>query len=167
MTSRTSLAAVSGKLAGEQADVQSDTSTTEVGVAEIAKAGERFQAMRLGNQATIKVAKKPRVTVEVPSTMQTLVKTFGDSFIECFPQEFRDAVDEAYEFWRENPDSYLPFEAETIEQKEEMLVCMRAYAECAPNGPYTIRTIADPNPLLLVWRAQDKRKRRNGSDAGS
>jgi hypothetical protein len=90
-------------------------------------------------------------------TMAGLRRVLGDSVLDVFPPELRDAVDRAYVIWQTNPDSYLPTPFDTEQDKLDSLVVMRAYAECAPKGPYTIRTISDDDPKLLVWRAQNRR----------
>lgn len=91
--------------------------------------------------------------------MRALRRILGDVVLEVFPADLRKAVDDAYGFWQATPDSYLITDFEDEKEKDDALLVMRAYAECADNGGYTIRTLVDPDPCKLVWRAQTKQTR--------
>lgn len=89
--------------------------------------------------------------------MAALRRIFGDGVLDIFPKELREAVDNCYKFWQEHPDSYINTPFDTADELRDSLIAMRAYAECADNGGYTIRTLAKPDPALLTWRAQNRR----------
>ncbi len=111
----------------------------------------------LAGEAPHTVTRKAAGVVRNEPTMAGLRRVLGDGVLAIFPQELMDAVDRAYVIWKENPDVYLPTPFDTEQDRADSLTVMRAYAECAPKGPYTIRTLSDPNPLLLIWRAQNRR----------
>jgi hypothetical protein len=89
--------------------------------------------------------------------MAALVRILGDEVLDIFPEPMRDAVDTAYTFWQTHPDSYLDTEFGSKQERDDVLIVLRAYAEAAPGGPYTIRTVQDENPAMLCWRAQNRR----------
>lgn len=99
------------------------------------------------------------VQVSEPVT-RALRRILGDSVLDIFPSGLVEAVDNAYEFWMKTPDSYLITNFDTEQDKLDSLIIMRAYADCADDGGYTIRTLADDDPRRLVWRAQTRRKAR-------
>jgi hypothetical protein len=92
--------------------------------------------------------------------MRGLRRILGDSVLDVFPEALIASVDKCYTFWQEHPDSYIVTMFDTEQDMADSLVVMRAYAECADGGGYTIRTVADENPLKLVWRAQNRRTRK-------
>jgi hypothetical protein len=89
--------------------------------------------------------------------MRALRNILGDVVLDIFPQPLRDAVDKAYTFWREHPDSFLDTTFASVEEKFDSLTVMRAYADCAGENGYTIRTDAHADPLVLSWRVQNRR----------
>jgi hypothetical protein len=89
--------------------------------------------------------------------MSALRRILGDGVLDIFPTALMDAVDRAYAIWQENPDSYLPTSFDSEQDKADSLTVMRAYCECAPKGPWTIRTLSQDDPCLLMWRVQTRR----------
>ncbi len=87
-------------------------------------------------------------------TMRALRRILGDSVLDVFPEDLIKAVDSAYDFWRNTPDSYLITDFGSETEKADALAVMRAYSECAGDKGYTIRVLADDDPRRLVWRAQ-------------
>ena|SRR6266851_4617544 len=115
---------------------------------------------RFGHLGAVEAKSMPkpvRTAVKTEATMAGLRRILGDQVLDVFPQALADAVDRAYRIWKDNPDSYLPTPFDTPQDKADSLFVMRAYAECSPHGPYTIRTLQDPDECLLVWRAQTRR----------
>lgn len=94
--------------------------------------------------------------------MRSLRRILGDAIMDVFPDGLVTAVDDAYKFWLATPDSYLITDFDSEQDKQDSLTVMRAYADCADDGGYTIRTLADEDPRRLVWRAQTRRKVRGG-----
>lgn len=90
-------------------------------------------------------------------TMLGLRRILGDSVLNIFPKALRDAVDASYKFWEMTPDSYIGTTYDSAEDLADSLFVMRAYAEAADNGGYTIRTTASGDPCVLQWRAQTRR----------
>jgi hypothetical protein len=115
-----------------------------------------------GNLAagSVRKVQKSGPTVAKPPMMQELCRILGkDRVLSIFPDGLMESVDYAYTFWMNNPDSYIDVAFETEEELADVVTVMRAYAECAPKGPYTIRTVATDDPKVLAWRAQNRRGR--------
>lgn len=112
--------------------------------------------IRTPEKASAEKAKQPYREPQ----MKALRRIFGDVVLEIFPQTFIDAVELAYRFWFDHPDSYLDTLFDTEQEKNDSLTAMRAYAEIAgPEGEgYTISTRTHDDPCMLVWRAQTRRK---------
>ena|SRR5713226_1432982 len=115
----------------------------------------------LGADPAKMVTAKRAVAAKVEPVMAGLRRILGDEVLDIFPRPLMEAVDRSYQIWLANPDSYLPTQFDTEQEKKDSLHVMRAYAECAPDGPYTIRTLSDENPALLIWRAQTRRGSRD------
>jgi hypothetical protein len=93
-----------------------------------------------------------------PPQMAELARILGSELVlSIFPQGLMEAVDYGYTFWLEHPDSYIDVAYDTVQERNDVEVVMRAYAECAPKGPYTIRTVQTDVPEVLSWRAQNRR----------
>jgi hypothetical protein len=115
---------------------------------------------RFAHLATVgekQITHERAVAKKAEPVMAGLVRILGVTVLDIFPQALRDAVDKSYDIWMANPDVYLPTPFDTEQDKLDSLHVMRAYAECSPKGPYTIRTVKDDDPCLLVWRAQTRR----------
>lgn len=95
----------------------------------------------------------------IEPTIHALRRILGTVVKDIFPEEFADAVEAGYRFWEANPSSYLDTLFDSAQERDDSLICMRAYAEIAgPNGDgYTIATRSHDNPAMLVWRAQTRR----------
>lgn len=104
----------------------------------------------------VKKTRAPNQTRE--PQMAALRRILGDGVMGIFPLGIIQAVDKGYEFYLANPDSFLdtPFANEA--EKDDALTVMRAYAECAPNGGYTIRTTKVDDPATLSWRTTKRQK---------
>jgi hypothetical protein len=102
-------------------------------------------------------AREKKAAEKREPVMRGLRRILGDSVLDIFPQPLMASVDAAYKVWLANPDSYIPTKFDTEQSKLDALHVMRAYAECADDGGYTIRSLADPDPCMLIWRAQNRR----------
>lgn len=96
--------------------------------------------------------------------MTALTRILGDHVRDIFPEEFREAVTKSYTFWREHPDSYLDTLFDTAQERDDTLTVLRAYAECAPDGPWSIRTQSNNDPKMLCWRVQNRFRRNTSSE---
>jgi hypothetical protein len=114
-------------------------------------------------QQSIKRTRKP-TTDQHETALQSLQRILGDAVLEVIPEDVREAVEAAYKFWEEHSDSYLitPFDDEV--GRNDALTVMKAYAEIAPNGPYTIRVDRNSEPHVLHWRAQTRQGRKTGDE---
>lgn len=121
-----------------------------------------FPALETGQVR--RVEKKAAVSQKREPQMAALRRILGDGVLGIFPDGIIQAVDRSYQFWQANPDSFLDTPFETVQEKEDALTVMRAYAECAPTGPYTIRTVAMEDPRVLSWRAQNRRGSKNDNE---
>jgi hypothetical protein len=90
------------------------------------------------------------------TVLQSLKRILGDSVLDIIPTDVQEAVEAAYKFWSEHSDSYLVTPFDDQKGRDDALAVMKAYAEIAPNGPYTIRTDKDSEPEVLLWRAQTR-----------
>jgi hypothetical protein len=119
--------------------------------------GKSLVALRLAQSTQTTVTRTKKEAPPKIPLMRSLRNILGDGVLEIFPLAMRESVDAVYKFWVDHPDSYqvTPFESE--EEKEEALIVMRAYAECAWDTGYTIRVVSDDDPSRLVWRAQNRR----------
>lgn len=124
--------------------------------------GRGLDTKPLGASQAFTPEKVTRVPVKTEPVMRMLRRIFGDVVLDIFPAAFRQAVNDSYRHWVENPDSFLITDFDTEQDKLDSLAAMRAYSECADDGGYSIRTLADKDPCRLVWRAQTRRKIRGG-----
>jgi hypothetical protein len=111
----------------------------------------------LAPPAELVTARQAHAAEKKEPVMRGLRRILGDIVLEIFPQPLMDAVDSAYKVWLANPDSYIPTAFDSEQDKADSLHVMRAYAECAGEHGYTIRTLADPDPTLLIWRVSNRR----------
>jgi len=105
----------------------------------------------------IEAAVRAQKADKVEPTMAGLRRILGDSVLDIFPVELRNAVDAAYKHWSDHPDSYLETPFDTADECNDALTLMRAYCECAPAGPWTLRTIDPDIRPVLHWRVQNRR----------
>jgi hypothetical protein len=131
------------------------TTKDHLEVAEYTEEPKEFLAFAASQ--TRQVVKGQKVTPKREPQMAALRRILGNNVLDIFPLELIQAVDASYKFWLENPDSFLDTPFETVEEKNDALLIMRAYAECADDGGYSIRTVTMEDPLLLSWRAQNRR----------
>lgn len=126
-------------------------------------AGRSLSAIKVD---TARSVKRTRKTTDTPheTVLQALRRILGDSVLEVIPTDVQEAVEAAYEFWSQHSDSYLvtPFDDQT--GRDDALAVMKAYAEIAPMGPYTIRVDKDSEPHVLHWRAQTRQGRGTASE---
>jgi hypothetical protein len=124
-------------------------------VAEYTEEPKEFTALEASQVRQI--VKGEKVSLKKEPQMRALRRILGHNVLDVFPLGIIQAVDASYKFWLENPDSFLdtPFESEA--EKDDALLVMRAYAECADDGGYSIRTVKTDDPCLLSWRAQNRR----------
>jgi hypothetical protein len=94
------------------------------------------------------------------TVLQQLRRILGEPVLELIPKDVQEAVEAAYIFWKEHSDSYLITPFDDQQGRDDALAVMKAYAEIAPNGPYTIRTDKDSEPEVLLWRAQTRQGRK-------
>lgn len=116
-----------------------------------------FGRLAFAEENVTTVVKEKAAAEPKEPQMAALRRIFGDVVLSIFPRELRDAVDNCYRFWEEHPDSYINTQFDTAEELRDSLIAMRAYAECADGGGYTIRTLSKEDPTLLTWRAQNRR----------
>lgn len=116
-----------------------------------------FGRLAIAEENVTTVVKEREAAEPKEPQMAALRRIFGDGVLDIFPPELREAVDNCYKFWQANPDSYINTQFDTADELRDSLIAMRAYAECADNGGYTIRTLSKPDPTLLTWRAQNRR----------
>lgn len=116
-----------------------------------------FGKLAIAEENVTTVEKERTATEPREAQMAALRRIFGDGVLEIFPKELREAVDNCYAFWQAHPDSYINTMFDTPDELRDSLIAMRAYAECADGGGYTIRTLSKPDPCLLTWRAQNRR----------
>lgn len=89
--------------------------------------------------------------------MRALRRILGDQVMDIFPIGFVNSVEKAYLHWQQHPDSFLVSEFDSQQERDDSLTVMRAYAECAGDKGYTIRTERDTPPKVLHWRVQTRR----------
>ena len=112
---------------------------------------------------TRKVNRKAQAA-DAETSLQLLKRLFGDDVYDVFPPDLMSAVDDAYKFWRDNPNSYLATRFEDMTSLRDAEKLMRAYSEVAGEEGYTIRTVGSDDPLVLVWRAQTRRTVKKGEE---
>jgi hypothetical protein len=121
------------------------------------KPDETHPASKIGKTTIRTAVTRTGAKAPIEPQMAALVRILGDEVLDIFPDPMRDAVDTAYTFWQAHADSYLDTEFGSKQERDDVLTVLRAYAEAAPGGPYTIRTVQDENPAMLCWRAQNRR----------
>src|SRR5208282_5018906 len=99
-----------------------------------------YAALTDKEPGTVTRAKRP--VKKVPPAFQTLRRILGDTVLEIFPMQLSQAVDQSYMVWKQNPDTYLGTECETVEEMDDVLFVMRACAQIAGEKGYSIRTVA-------------------------
>jgi len=90
--------------------------------------------------------------------MRALRRILGDGIMGIFPEELMKSVDAAHEFWQTNGDDFLVTDFDTVQDKEDSVTVMRAYAECAQDNGYSVYTRSDDDPLRLVWKVAKRRE---------
>lgn len=110
------------------------------------------------------VKRKKTTTGPTETSLQALVRILGPDVIDVIPEDVQNAVRIAYKFWQEHPDSYLVTEFPDEASKRDALAVMKAFAEIAPEGPYTIRVDWDSEPNVLHWRAQTRQGRKAATE---
>lgn len=115
---------------------------------------------------TASVTKKTsrRTTGPRETVLQGLVRILGSEVRDIIPTDVQEAVEAAYTFWNEHSDSYLVTRFDSEADKLDAVIVMKAYAEIAPNGPYTIRVDHDSPAKVLHWRAQTRQGRNTDSE---
>jgi hypothetical protein len=108
------------------------------------------------------VKRTPKKEANREPQLRALRRLLGDVVLTIFPEPLRESIDASYQFWLKNPDSYQITDFDDEKEKDDTLIVMRAYAECAWDVGYTIRTVTDDNPNRLVWRAQNRRAIKDG-----
>lgn len=110
---------------------------------------EQMRTVRRESRRAAKPSNEPQ--------MRALRRILGDVVMEIFPPDLMKSVDAVHARWLTHPDEYHEADFDSIEDMNNALVVMRAYAECADNGGYTIRTVDPEKWPVLTWRAQKRR----------
>lgn len=132
--------------------------TREVAEQVKAMSPEELAAKFTARQETITKEKK-KARVKPPETsLQVLHRLFGDEVYSLFPDALMESVDKMYAFCKESMDAYQVTEFDSEEDKHNSLALIRAYAEIAPDGGYTIRVDWDAPENVLQWRVIDRIK---------
>ena len=104
--------------------------------------------------------KRAREVSQSETVLQALMRILGDAVLDVIPEGVRGAVDAAYKFWQTHPDSFLVTDFDSQQSRDDALTVMKAYAEIAPEGPWTIRVDHDSAEHVLHWRAQTRQGRK-------
>ena len=94
-------------------------------------------------------------------TMRALRRILGDGVLAIFPPDLMTSVDKAFRHWQEHPDSFLVTPFDTEQERDDTLLVLRAYAECAGEDGYTVYTEAAPEANVLHWRVQTRKGTKN------
>jgi hypothetical protein len=115
---------------------------------------------------TEKVHKRTAKRTDTPheTVLQQLRRILGERVLELIPEDVQEAVEAAYKFWSEHSDSYLITPFDDQQGRDDALAVMKAYAEIAPKGPYTIRVDRDSEPHVLLWRAQTRQGKKTDTE---
>jgi hypothetical protein len=114
--------------------------------------GSPFSGLRMVARTT--AAMRAR---KVEPTMRKLRRILGDEILDIFPEGLIDAVDQLHDAWRADPEPWAELDFETEAERDDALDLMRAYAECAGDKGYTIRTDPDTEPTVARFRVTTRR----------
>ena len=98
-----------------------------------------------------------RAAKRVEPTMRKLRRILGDEILDIFPDGLIKAVDSLHEAWQADPKKWAELDFETVDERDDALDLMRAYAECAGDKGYTIRTDSEAEPLVARFRVTTRR----------
>lgn len=110
----------------------------------------------------------PKTRRKLIPQMRQLRNILGDGVLELIPADLRTAVDAIYAFNKVNPDVFQTTPFDTVQERDECITLMRAYAEMAGDYGYTIYTQDDRDEKLLVWKVTLRRgaKEQRAKDLG-
>lgn len=95
-------------------------------------------------------------------SMHALRRILGDEVLDIFPEGIIETTDELFKLHSQDKEAYAFVTFETARDRDDALALMRAYAECADDPGYTIRTDRDTEPNELRFRVT----LRKGSGSG-
>ena len=113
-------------------------------------------------------ANKPSA-VKVEPTMRALRRILGDDVLDIFPEGLAENVDALYEAHTKESDQWAEIPLDTVQERDDLLALMRAYAECANHDGYTIRQDRTAEPTVLRVRVTTRKgsgKPDESDDAG-
>ena len=90
-------------------------------------------------------------------TMRKLRRILGDEILDIFPDGLIEAVDALHVAWQADPKPWAELDFESEDERDDALDLMRAYAECAQDKGYTIRTDSDSEPTTARFRVTTRR----------
>jgi hypothetical protein len=94
---------------------------------------------------------------KVEPTMRALRRILGYDVLDVFPVGLADTVDRFYKVHSDNKALWSTATYEDVTKRNDTLFLMRAYAECAGDKGYTIRTKDTGNPCELRFRVTPRR----------
>lgn len=125
-----------------------------------------FGAGLLDNAATYEPERVTVTRQNKEPQMRALKRILGDDVESIFPEGLRDSVEQARSWTIAHPDAYIDTEFDDAEERNNVLIVMRAYSELAGDEGYTIATKNTPNPALLRWKVTARRVIGQGDDSG-
>lgn len=93
----------------------------------------------------------------VEPTMRALRRIIGDEVLDIFPDGLTDTIDALFKAHGADKNTYAEIEFDTADERNDLLALMRAYAECAGEKGYTIRTDSETAPEVLRFRVTVRR----------
>jgi hypothetical protein len=114
--------------------------------------GLNLSGLKAQKHKTVEKRKAAAQTKE--TTLQLLLRLFGDSIRGIFPKEIGEAVEAAFEHYKTHPDSFLVTEWGSEQEKIDTLAILRAWCEIAPGDRLSVHVDWDSEPEVLHWRVQ-------------
>jgi hypothetical protein len=122
-----------------------------------------FASLLGGAKAVQKQRAKPAGSGVTEPTMRALRRILGDDVLDIFPEGLPNQVDELFDVCMENADFWAEVECESVQERNDLLALMKAYAECAGEKGYTVRQDRTADSDVLRCRVVPRKG--SGSDS--
>lgn len=123
-----------------------------------------FASLLSSHKPVTKPKAQPTGTGAVEPTMRALRRILGDVVLDIFPAGITENVDELFDLCQEDSEFWAEVECESVQERNDLLALMRAYAECAGEKGYTIRQDRTADADVLRCRVVTRKGSGRDSD---
>jgi hypothetical protein len=105
-----------------------------------ANPGAKFGNAITGATTVERAPRTRTASATTETTMHALRRILGDGVLDIFPDGLIETVDQLFTLHADNISHWAEVPFDTEQERDDALKLMRAYAECADDPGYTIRT---------------------------